>query len=63
MSEEAIMFATINAKLSALEMVLGPEQLEAYRGILQRKKEGFISVFGRCLTEERLEEALDAFEI
>jgi len=63
MSEEAIMFSTISMKIDALEAVLSPEQLGEYRKILVLKKENFIKVWGKYLSKERLEEALNTFDV
>ena len=63
MSEEAIMFSKISMKIDALEAVLSPLQLVEYRKLLLLKKENFIKVWGKYLTEERLEEVLMGFDI
>lgn len=63
MSEDEITSVTIQMKLDALERVLTPAQLEAYREILAIKKENFVRVWGSHLSKEQLEEALVDFDV
>jgi len=63
MSEETITSVIISMKIDSLEAVLSAKQRKEYQKLLQLKKSSFIKIWGKYLTEERLQDALLDFDI